>query len=150
MAYPASQTAAADAFAQINRTAIGVKAQATDLSTRSAAGPIPRHEVLELQRVCASAASRLQQLSTTPGLVAYAREQLDQPALDVAGEFAAMRSALIGLGDWINLNFPREAATQAVLTHTVDASGTYTPLMFSTAQLSQLRTHIATFGATVS
>ncbi len=99
MAYPASQTAAADAFAQINRTAISVKAQATDLSTRSAAGPIPRHEVLELQRVCASAASRLQQLSTTPGLVAYAREQLDQPALDVAGEFAAMRSALIGLGD---------------------------------------------------
>lgn len=150
MSYPASQLAAAEAFSIINRTAITAKAQAQAFSVRSAAGPVSRIEVLELQRTIAGAAARLLQLSTTPGLAQYARDQFANQALDVVAEFTAMRAAMVGLRDWIFANFPRDPATQAVLTHTYDVDGVATQLTFTSAQLAELRTQVATFAATIS
>lgn len=149
MSYPASNQTLADALAGINRTALSAKAQAQALSTASAAGPVSRISVLELQRVIASAIAKLDTLSGTPGLAQYARDQFANQSLDVVAEFTTMRAAMVSLRNWINTNFPRDPGTQAVLTHTYDVDGVPTLLTFSTVQLDALRTQIATFAATV-
>lgn len=149
MTYPASSQTLADALAGINRTALSAKTQAQTFSAMSAAGPVSRVSVLELQRIIASAITRLDQLSGTPGLVQYARDQFNNQALDIVAEFTAMRAAMITLRDWINANFPRDATTQAVLTHTYDIDGNPSLLTFTTVQLDPLRTQIADFAATV-
>ena len=150
MTWPATQLSAGEAFSTINRTALTARAQAQAFSAKSAAGPVSRIEVLELQRTIAGAAARLTSLSTTPGLPQYARDQFANPALDPVAEFTAMRAAMISLRDWIFANFPRDPTTQAVLTHTYDVDGVASQLTFTSAQLAGLRTQIAAFVATIS
>jgi len=149
MAYPASQLSLADTLSIINRTVVAAKSHAQAFNAQSLAGPVSRVSVLELQKVIASASSRIQTLQATPGLAQYARDQLNNQAIDVVAEFTAMRAAMNTLRDWITTNFPRDPATQAVLIQTCDGEGVISNLTFTTAQLLALRVEVSAFIATV-
>jgi len=54
------------------------------------------------------------------------------------------------LRNWINTNFPRDAGSGAVLTHTYSQAGLPTELQFQIADLAAFRTQADAFLATVS
>jgi len=149
MSYPASIQTTHDAFASINNTAIRIKQRVIAVRNASAAGPIPRQEVLNLQLDL----DRASDVFTAPkpaGLVQYTKDQFNDQTLDVVAEFTTMNNAAIQLRDWIFNNFPRDAGSGAVLAATVDQDGNRVELTFSTAQLATFRTHCDTFVATIS
>lgn len=150
MAYPASTRTLQSVLDEINATALRVKANLQAVRTASAAGPIARQQILDVQRDLARALERLTTLSATPGLVAYAQAQFNSPTLDVATEFTAMLAAMTSLRDWTFANFPKDAGSGAWLVYTYDTSGLATPLTFTTAELAQWRTRVDAVVATIA
>lgn len=155
MAWPASRTILFDRFTSLNRTALRLRAQVKEVRDKAVAGPVVRQTLLELQRYLDDGYDRFAAIGSLPqadrdALVAYARDQFNDPALDVVGEFVAMRDGALALRDWINANFPRDAVTGAVLTVTVDANGLATPLTFTVAQLAGFVVQADAFLATIS
>lgn len=149
MAFPASQQTLADALAAVSRTATSIRQRTVVVRNASAAGPIARQLVVDLQRALADAVAAWDAQASRPGLAAYAQQQFNDPTLDVAAEFGAMRAAAVKLRDWIHANFPRDAATGAVLVRTYDVNGVPTELTFPSAVLAEFRTRCDTFLATI-
>lgn len=150
MAFPGTNSTLATTWSDACAQAAGLKSLATVISTNSAAGPIPRQTIIDFLRALATGIVRWQSAAETPGIVAYAREQVDNPALDIVAEFNAMVNAAIALRDWIVANFPKDAASGAWLVATFGSDGRPTSLTFTTAQLAQFRTNVGTFTATIS
>lgn len=150
MAWPASAQNLNNGLAMVNATANKLRGRVQTLSAASAVGATSRQQYLDLQRSLDEAISTWVAVAALPGIVAYAREQFDNPAMDVAAEFAAMRNAAITLRDWINTNFPRDATTQAVLVYTYSSSGVPTELTFTTGQTAVFRTQASAFTTTIS
>lgn len=150
MAWPASSQNLAEGFALVNATANKLKQRVQALSTASGAGPTSRQQYLDLQRSLDEAITRWSQVGALPGIVEYARAQLDNPTLDVVAEFTTMRDAAIALRDWINTNFPRDATSQAVLVYAYNAAGIPTELTFTSGQTATFRAQANAFTATVA
>ncbi len=149
MAWPASTQTIVDAFQETNKKALGMKTRVQAVRDNSAAGPIDRNILLNLQRDLDTAIDLWNTAKAITGIVQYAKDQFADQALDVAAEFNGMVNAAITLRDWIFNNFPTDAGTGAVLVHTVDIEGAVTHLTFSSAQLATFRTHADTFTATI-
>lgn len=149
MAFPASLSVLQTEFSQALYTAQALKQNAQGLRNASAAGPVTRGAILELWRQLGAALVIWNRASTTPGMAAYAREQFNNPALDISAEFSAMTAAADGLRAWLDANFPRHASG-AVLLETVAADGTRSNMTFTTAELAQFRTQADAFIATIS
>jgi hypothetical protein len=79
----------------------------------------------------------------------YARDQFNNPALDIAAEFSAMQAAADSLRGWIDANFPRHASG-ALLMETCAADGTRSNMTFTSAELAAFRTQADAFIATIS
>jgi hypothetical protein len=150
MAYPASQRTLQSVLDEINATALRVRANLTSVRNASAAGPIARQQVIDVQRDLARGVERLTTLSTTPGLAAYAQEQFNNPSLNVAAEFTTMLAAMVSLRDWVFANFPKDAGSGAWLVYSYDANGVATSLTFSSADLAQWRTRVDAVAAAIS
>ena len=149
MAYPASTRTLQSVLDEINATALRVKANLTTVRNASAAGPIARQQILDVQRDLARGIERLTTLSATPGLAAYAQAQFNNPSLDIAAEFTTMLAAMNSLRDWVFQNFPKDAVSGAWLVVTYDANGVVTQLTFTTAQLAEWRTRVDAVLATI-
>jgi len=149
MAFPATGQVTAEAFRTARNVAVGAKVAASALRNASGAGDVTRQSVVSFLQTIASAVLNWQQVATTPGLAAYAQSQMNDPTLDIAAEFNAMVAAGADLRDWIFANFPKGAGG-AWLTVAYDNQGAATPLVFTSADLAQLRTRLATFEATIS
>jgi len=150
MTFPASQRRLQREFENAMDTTLSVQANVTRVRDDSAAGAIPRQEVLSIQRLLASAIGIWNAASGTAGMAQYARDQLDDQALNIGTEFTAMIAAAGSFRDWINTNLPRDSGSQAVLLQTADANGVRADLTFTSTQLSGFRTEADAFLATVS
>lgn len=147
MSFPSStgtkQDSLALAWSRARDTAAGVKNRAQSLRTASLAGPVGSSAILDLATFLADSKLALQKSASTTGIVAYARDQIADPAIDVVAEFNSMIAALDGVVSWIITNFPRDTVSGTFLlarTFAVDNSGRTQDRQFTTAQLAGLRT----------
>ena len=51
----------------------------------------------------------LERAQNTPGILAYAKDQFDDPAYDIAAEFTTMMAAIDTIAVWFEANFPTGA-----------------------------------------
>lgn len=149
MAFPASLNILQREFDQALNTALALKQNAQGIRNASAAGPVTRAAVLELWRQLGAALVIWNRAATTPGMAAYAKEQFNNPALEIGTEFSAMQAAADTLRDWLNTNFPRHASG-ALLLETADANGNRSNMTFTTAELASFRTQADAFIATIN
>lgn len=137
MAFPASTITLDKAWSDFRRAALRAKHLTQNLRDESAAGVTTRERYYNLrQNLNDSLNEWAALLASTTGLQAYARDQLEDQALDLSAEYVAMRDAVTSLRDWIDANIPTDAGSGAVLLREPDG----TLLTFTTAQTSGFRT----------
>ena len=90
----------------------------------------------------------MQALSTTPGLEAYARAQVNDPALDLAADFSTMIANINAVRDWIVSNVPKDASNY-LLIQTIAATGARVDREFNGVSLGGLRTVLDTLIASI-
>ena len=149
MAFPASTVTLEEAWSSIRSIALKLRIQVQALRDASAAGATGRNSYINLQRQLDQAVQQWNTLSATPGLQAYARDQISEPTLNLSAEFVAMRDSADALRGWIFSNIPRDGASGAVLIYTVDESGNRSELTVSSNAASGFRTQADTFLATI-
>jgi hypothetical protein len=149
MAFPASQARLESTLAQVMGTAFKVKGAAVRLRADTSAGPVARSRFVGLMTDLERSVATWDALASTPGLAAYAKTQFDDPALDIAAEFTAMRAAAVTLRDWIFNNLPKDAGSGAVLLYTLETDGTLSDLTVSTAATAGFRAAADAFIATI-
>ena len=148
MAYPASIDTLKNTFDTANGNANRLKLVATSLRDRSAAGPVNRVEISKFAAFLRQAVNQWDITRGLTGIVAYAQNEFQDPTLDVAAEFLAMRNAASTLADWIYTNIPTGAGG-AALEVVRNSDGTDTQLTYSSAALTDFRTNVDTFIATI-
>jgi len=74
-------------------------------------------------------------LAATPGLAQYAKDQVNDPAYDIAAEFTAMRNAMVLARDNLIALFPKDGSG-FLLYQTLNADGTVATRNFTAAQVS--------------
>ena len=140
MSWPASQETLALRLAEVNTRALRLRAELQSVVTASQAGSVGRERLIGVWRTLAYTLSRWQTIAATPGIEQYARDQYNDPTLDLAAEFSAMISAAQGLRSWLDTNFPRDSGSGAILVFTIDEDANLTDLGFTSGQLATFRT----------
>lgn len=148
MAWPASTQSLDNAFTVSNNTANQLKSQTQSVRNNSVSNDTLRSNLISLQRNLDRGVDRWAIAKALPGIVDYVRDQFNDPTMDVATEFNAMVNAATDLRDWIHANMPTGAGG-AVLERSVNVDGTYTDLVFTSAQLADFRTEADTFIAAI-
>ena len=149
MAFPASTITQSTAWASITGAALRIKSQVETLRNLSAAGDTGRTSYVALQRQLDNTVENWNTASAVPGLEAYARDQINDQALNLTAEFIAMRNAALALRDWIFNNIPTDSGSGAALLRTVGADGEMIELTFTTGQTAGFRTQADAFVATI-
>lgn len=145
--FPASGTTSlSTAWSQVTQIAANIKAVATTLNSSTA---ISRQQVLNFANSLADALSRLTTYAATPGLPAYAINQLNTPTLDIAAEYTTMRTQIVSLQDWIVTNFPKDASNNLVV-FSFDANKRFTDIFLTEAQLGAFKTQLSALVATIN
>jgi hypothetical protein len=134
MAFRATTVVTQEAFDVLRRRVLETKnfltgRRAVMLSTSPA--DVPLTVVLHLGRAIADLTS----LATTPGLVDYAKSQVDDPAYDVVAEFTAMRAAMVACRDGLISTFPKDGS-DFLLYQTFNANGSLATRTFTAAQMA--------------
>lgn len=148
MAFPASQQTLADGLASIGREALNIKRYAQQVVAFSAVNVSSANAVLEVMGRLKSTIEAWDAAAAVPGIVDYAREQYDDPNLDIVSEYQAMRSAAVTARDFIIGAFPK--SNGFILKDTLTADGGITVRQFSSADLAPLRTHLNALIATIA
>ena len=124
-----------------------VKQTASDYKT-NAAGGLSGRSVLGLSAFMADQFAAFGTLSAIPNIAAYAQTQVNNPSLDVAAAFNAMRTAISNVISWITTNFPKDVNGNLLYTQfTADGHITYTN--FTSGQLAGLVTQLTALIATI-
>ena len=131
------------ALTQAVRIASHLRTTAESLRSAIAAGSVERRRVADLCDDYAAQDARLGIVAAQSGIVAYARGEFDDPALDLAAEFTAMRAALQAVITDIRTTFPR-SASGALEERELDGSGRKVYRVFTGAQLAALDGLLAT------
>lgn len=83
----------------------------------------------------------------TPGLAAYAKAQVNDPAFDPAAEWATVRTQVVATQDWIVANFPATGGELRV--YTFDASKKPVDINLTGPQLTAFKNQLAALVATI-
>lgn len=152
MAFPSSIGSKSDdlqrAWDAIRSAATNVKAASVGLRNASLAGDVEGDRIVRYVALLADANDALARYTTVPGLVAYVREQINDPLIDIVAEYNTMLTQINATRTWIINNFPKDGSDY-LLYHTFAATGRITPRMFSTAALAGLRTQLDLLIATI-
>lgn len=147
MAFPGTSVQSlAEAWSHARQTATAIKNRA-DLMVNSAS--VTRMQVLIYLNSLADALAALAIDAAMPGLAAYAQEQQANPALNIATEYAAMRTQIIATQDWIVANFPKDASSIAAV-YSFDANKRYADVNLTAGQLTAFKTQLAALSATIA
>lgn len=122
------------------------KAQSLRAATLS---PCTATLILDATRDILAARNAMQSLVATPGLQAYAREQINTPTLDLVTEYNAMIAAINAVRDWVSTNIPKDG-TGYLLIQTIDTELAVTDRQFSSVSLGGLRTVLDTLIAAIA
>ena len=150
MAFPstAATVSLANAWNRAMDVAGYVKTQADTLRTRSLAGDVGSSSILGYLVTLAEARVELVAIAALPGIGAYAQEQVNNPSLNVAAEFATMIAAMDACRDWVIANFPQSGGF--LLAVSFNGGGRTVDRQFSTASLAGFRTQLDALIATIA
>ena len=150
MPFPASNGALSDVLEETCRFAVAMKQHAERASAKAAAGNVTSTDIIDLDIRLRQWRATLAEAGATPGIGAYAQEQLGDGTLDVAAEFNAMLGAIDNVTGWIRANFPVGSGQAAgyLLARTWGPDGPVDRL-FSPTQTAGLRTQLDALAATV-
>lgn len=147
MAFPGTGSSSlATAWQQIQSTAGQIKDKCTVLN---AAASITRRSALELQNFLADSLALLDTNTAKAGLLAYARNEMSNPSLDLTSEFSSMRTALVAVQDWTVTNFPKDASNNLAV-YSFDGNKRFADVNLTAGQLSAFKTQINGLAATIS
>ena len=144
--FPASgKTTLANAWNMITGTASNVRKHATSLTLASS---ISRMACLDLANSLSSYLATLDTYAATPGLATYAKNELNDPAIDIAAEFMVMRVQIVATQDWIVANFPKDASNNLPV---YAFSGTmYVDVMLTAPEMAAFKTQLGALIATIN
>ena len=151
MAYPTSRLRAvvARAFTNADSTAVRLRAMAGDLDGKLAAGPVTATVILDdLLAELRSSRATLISSQNTSVILAYAREQFDDNAIDLPAEFTALIAAIDAVITWIVDNFPAGAGGY-LERYQIAGNGALTDRSFTSAQTAGLRTQLQALFAAI-
>lgn len=152
MAFPStigSKPDSLDAAWQLARgTAGSLKQRSINLNTASLAGPVSADVIIAYCENLANCRDTFARIAAVPGIVAYAREQVNDPALDVTAAFTAMVNAIDATRSWIVTNFPHDGGNY-LLASQFDVNGRQVYRTFDTATLAGFRAQLAALIATI-
>lgn len=133
--FKASTVAVEGALSKIRQQAAATKtylqAQRGLMVAPTVSAAVPRSVISHLATVI----PMLTTLAATPGLVTYARAQLNDNTYDIATEFTAMRTRMVSVLDNLVAMFPKDG-NGFVLYETLDADGVFTVRTFTSAQVA--------------
>lgn len=137
MAYPTDSLA--KVLDEIDRMMIGIKVQSQARSAALSNGATA-HVVIAIRSEMIRAIDRLNELKTTPGLVAYAKEQKNDVLLDVVTEFNAVIAAMQAVVSEIETTFPVDG-NGYLLREKWSATDT-SPRQFTSGNVANLKTQL--------
>jgi hypothetical protein len=148
MPFPSTADPLARALLAAQDASRNLKRQAQDLKAASLAGPVSGNAIVEFYTRLVAAKATFDAVAATPGIAAYARDQFDDPALDIVAEFSAMSTQVTACGTWVTNNFPKDGAGY-LLKDKLTAAGVDVRT-FSTASLAAFRTELDSLVATIN
>ena len=150
MAFPSDigQDDLATAWRGVRLFAGAIKRDAQNLHALSVAGPVGGSQILDFLTRLADNRAELARYTQVAGLAAYAQEQINDPALDVAAAFVAMRDQADACRDWAIANFPKDG-NGFLLARTFLADGRTQDRQFTAAALAPFRTQLQSLIATI-
>ena len=105
MAFPASQQVLADALVAAQRTVLRHKAFMAQVSSVMATNTVSVNQVIQVMQLTKDALAVVDNSAAVSGMAQYAKDQLDNQAIDIIAEFQVMRAALVDVRDWGNYKF---------------------------------------------
>lgn len=152
--FRASTQIKVDALTEIKQGAVRAKALAVQVRNALATADTSALTILNLLQQARVLIDRWGVLSATPGLAAYAADQENDSAYDVAAEFAAMRGGLVAVRDRIINDLPKATAPAGVAGNlaiqSLTAGGDLVATLFTPAQTASLRADLDAFIATIA
>jgi len=137
----------ARAFTSAQTEAVALKAQVTTDRDAMAAGNVSADLVLALFDRLVEAKAVFDAVAATSGIVQYAKDQFDNPTLDIVAEFTAMSAAVDAAGTAIFNDFPKDG-NNWLLAEKLTASGR-TQRSFTSVETAAMRTALDTLIATI-
>lgn len=150
MTFPASSLLLSSVIERISDEMRGIKADAQNLRSASAAGPVQATAVVAYLGRLVDARDRMAALASAPGLGDYAKDQYNDPNLDIAAEYSATLAQINATRDWIVANFPKTPTTNELRERTFDANGRAQSVTFSTASMAGLRSVLDSLTVTIA
>lgn len=145
MAFPGSgSTALATTWENLQGQAGRVKDRSLSLQSQA---NISRRQVLEHQNYLLDARASMEVFTAAPGLLAYARNEVNNPSLDLVAEYTTMRNAIDAVTAWGVANFPNTAGELLVYTF---VSSRATDINLTAPQLSAYKTQLNNLIVTIS
>jgi len=138
----------ARAWESIKGTFGQVKDNAMKLRDDSASGDVAADRVTRFVAMLSDSLDNLATAVGVPGLLAYAQEQLNDPAFQVVTEYTAARNEMTACRDWIVANFPADGSGY-LLYHQFGVGGRITVRQLPSASLAGLRTQLDALLATL-
>lgn len=144
MTFPTSASLG-EAWMNAKMVAKAIKARA-DIMRASAS--IMRMEVLVYLDTLADSLAALSAYASMPGMLAYAQQQQNNPALDLAAEWVAMKTQIEATQTWITGNFPHDSNGYAAV-YSFDVNKRFVEVPLTAPQLSAFKSQLALLSATI-
>ena len=113
---------------------------------------ITRRRALEAANALADTLAALDAYTAgaaTNGLLAYAQEQENNPALNLVSEYQTMRTQMVATQDWLVANFPKNASNELCV-YSFDANKRYADINLTAPQLSAFKAQLSAISATIA
>jgi len=134
-AFKASTKSAEGALSNIRRQALASKVYLTNQRALLVTAPVSSTVPLAIIQHLASVIQTMTVEAATPGLAAYAREQLGDPNYDVVAEFTTMRNLMVSVLQNLTTMFPKDGGG-FLLYQTFAADGSIATRTFTPAQVA--------------
>lgn len=145
MAFPTktNKQTLSEVFNEIQQTALFVKSSTQASLTTLSAGQIEGRNLVSLTAQLANHYRKMDVLSRTTGLAAYAASEYTSDGIDFVAEFQSMMTALAAVVAWVRSNVPTDGEGYLLL-ETMDAQGVVRSRVYSVNQTAALRTLMQT------
>ena len=134
-AFKATAVVAEGALTRIRQQAAATRAYLVTQRAAMTTSPVSATVPLAIIQHLATVIPQITTLAATPGLVEYARSQLNDPTYDVVAEFQAMRALMVSTLDNLITMFPKDGSGY-LLYQTMNSNGILVTRIFGTAQLA--------------
>lgn len=132
----------ATAWNVIRNAAGDIKQQSQQLRDLAAANNVPGSRITTWLANMASLQTTLDTMTAVTGMAAYAQAQTNDPTLDIAAAYTAMKNALTAARSWVLANYPKDVNGYLLDTKLNATTGVPEARLFTPAETAGLRTQL--------